>query len=64
MTHAPAIHIAIRVGDPRPSVLSTALSKAENRCLTAWLSEHPDLDELWRRAWELAEAEAGEDDLR
>ncbi len=57
MVTEPAVHIAIRVGDPRPSVFSTALSKAENRRLSAWLSEHPALDELWRRAWELADAE-------
>jgi hypothetical protein len=57
VTSEPAIHIAIRVGDPKPSVFSTALSRAENRRLVAWLSEHPELDELWRHAWQLADAE-------
>jgi hypothetical protein len=56
----PAVHIAIRVGDPRPSVFSTALSSAENRRLSAWLSEHPELEDLWRRAWDLADEEDDE----
>jgi hypothetical protein len=61
MTSEPAVHIAIRVGDPQPSVFSTALNSAENRRLTAWLSEHPGLDELYRRAWQLANSEDDED---
>lgn len=61
MSHEPAIHIAIRAGDPRPSVFTTALSKAENRRLAAWLAEHPDLNALYQRAWELADAEDDEE---
>jgi hypothetical protein len=57
MTSQPAVHIAIRVGEPCPSVFSTALNPAESRRLAAWLSEHPDLDALWRKAWALADAE-------
>jgi hypothetical protein len=57
MASEPAIHIAIRVGDALPSVFSTALNSAETRRLSAWLAEHPELDELWRRAWELADAD-------
>jgi hypothetical protein len=53
----PAVHIAIRAGDPRPSVFVTALSPAENLRLSAWLSENPKLDELWRTAWALADEE-------
>jgi len=57
MSSEPAVHIAIRVGDAKPAVFSTALNSSENRRLAAWLSEHPELDELYRRAWELADAE-------
>jgi hypothetical protein len=41
----------------RPSVFSTALTGAESRRLAAWLTGHRELGELWRRAWELADAE-------
>jgi hypothetical protein len=55
MSSEPAVHIAVRVGDPAPSVFSTALKPSESRRLEAWLAEHAELDELVRRAWRLAE---------
>jgi hypothetical protein len=54
---APTLHISIIVGEPRPAVFSTALSRTETRRLGAWLAEHPRLDALARLAWE-----AGDDD--
>jgi hypothetical protein len=52
----PAVHIAIRVDDPAPTVFSTALNASENDRLSAWIAEHPDLSELVRLAQALADA--------
>jgi hypothetical protein len=61
MSSEPAVHIAIRVGDPTPCVFSTALKSSETRRLEAWLFEHPDLAELVWRARGLADTEDDED---
>jgi hypothetical protein len=50
---APTVHIAITAGDKRPFVCTTAVSTVETEQLAEWLEEHPELEDIWRRAWNL-----------
>jgi len=63
MADKPSIAIFVHTGDPEPTIFSTAASRKERRALAAWLSEHPELEDLVERAWELAE-NGDEEDFR